>query len=263
LRTALYVDSQSTRVHAVSDPFPATLRGIPVDLRSLALNLDAAGFTRNPTSCSALAFSGASSQSARFQVGDCGTLAFKPKLGLALKGGSKRGAHPALAATLTYPAKGNPANLAAASLLLPKALRLDKTQIRGQGPYGSLKLATPLLPGALQGPLYVRRTSAKAPLALTADLHGALDLVLRGRLEQTKRGALRASFEDLPDAPISKLTLELKGGKQGLLRNAANLCAAAPRATALLDAQSGQSIERKPALLASGCKAKQKGKASR
>jgi hypothetical protein len=264
LRTALYVDPGSTRVHAVSDPFPATLHGIPLDLRSVALNLDTAGFTRNPTSCNALVFSGAGpSQSAHFQVGDCGRLAFKPKLGLALKGSAKRGAHPALQATLTYPAKGNQANLAAVSLLLPKALQLDKAHIRGASAYGSVKLATPLLPGPLQGPLYLRRSTAKAPLQLIADLRGAVDVVLRGRLEQTKRGALRAIFEDLPDAPISKLTLELKGGKQGLLRNAANLCAPAPRATALLDAQSGQSVERKPALLASGCKAKKKGKSTR
>jgi hypothetical protein len=253
VRTALYVDPASTRVHAVSDPFPATLRGIPLDLRSVALNLDAPGFTKNPTSCNPLSFGGA--QAARFQVGDCGTLAFKPKLELALKGPTKRGAHPALAATLTYPAKGNPANLAAASLLLPKALGFDKTHLRGQGPYGSLKLATPLLPGPLQGPLYVRRSSAKTPLELTADLHGALDIVLHGRLEQTKRGALRAGFEDLPDAPISKLSLQLQGGKQGLLQNAANLCAAAPRETALLDAQSGQSVEQRPTLTTS-CKQK-------
>jgi hypothetical protein len=261
LRTALYVDPATTRVHAVSDPLPATLRGIPIDLRSLALNLDAAGFTRNPTSCNALSFSAAApSQSARFQVGDCGRLAFGPKLALALKGASKAGAHPALAATLTYPGKGNQANLAAATLLLPKALGLDKTHIRGQGPYGSVKLATPLLPGALQGPLYVRRTSAKGPLALTTDLHGAVDVTLRGRLEQSKRGELRVLFEDLPDAPISKLSLELKGGKQGLLRAAANLCATSPRATALFDAQSGASVERKPPLAASGCKAKKQGK---
>jgi hypothetical protein len=264
LRTALYVDPASARVHAVSDPFPATLRGIPIDLRSVALNLDAAGFIRNPTSCNALAFAGvAPSQSARFQVGDCGRLAFKPKLELALKGPTKRGAHPALAATLTYPGKGNSANLAAATLLLPKALGLDKAHLGGASARGSVKLTTPLLPGSLQGPLYVRRSTAKGPLALIADLHGALDVVLHGRLEQTKRGALRAGFEDLPDAPISKLSLELKGGKQGLLRNAANLCAAAPRATALLDAQSGASVERKPALVSSGCKAKKKGKATR
>lgn len=263
LRTALYVDPKSTRVHAVSDPFPATLRGIPVDLRSIALTLDAAGFTRNPTSCNALAFSGAGpSQSARFQVGDCGRLAFQPKLELALKGDAKRGAHPTLAATLTYSGKGTQGNLAAASLLLPKALSLDKAHLGRASAYGSIKLATPLLPGPLEGPLYVRRSSAKAPLELTANLHGAVDVALRGQLEQTKGGALRASFEDLPDAPITKFTLELKGGKQGLLKNAANLCAAPPRATALFDAQSGQSVEQRPAL-AAGCKVKKRGRAAR
>jgi hypothetical protein len=262
LRTALYVDPKSTRVHAVSDPFPATLRGIPVDLRSVALTLDTAGFTKNPTSCNALAFSSTiPSQNARFQVGDCGRLAFKPKLALALKGGSKRGGHPTLQATLTYADKGNQANVAAASLLLPKALVLDKAHLGGASAYGSVKLTTPLLPGPLQGPLYVRRTTAKAPLDLIAELGGAFDVVLRGHLEQTKRGTLLASFEDLPDAAVSKLTLDLKGGKRGLLRNAANLCTGAPRATALLDAQSGQSVEQRLPLVA-GCKTKKQGKAA-
>ncbi len=51
------------------------------------MNLDAADFTKNPTSCSPLAFSGASpAQSAHFQVGDCAKLGFKPKLELGPRG---------------------------------------------------------------------------------------------------------------------------------------------------------------------------------
>ena len=110
LRVALYVDPQTTRVRALSDPPPVSLRGLPLDLRSIALTL-APGFAKNPTSCYPLEFSGP--QRSRFQVGDCRKLAFKPKLELALKGSTARGAHPALSATLTNTAKGTPANLAA------------------------------------------------------------------------------------------------------------------------------------------------------
>jgi hypothetical protein len=259
VRTALSVDPRSTRVHAVSDPFPTTLRGIPLDLRSVALNLDAPGFTRNPTSCNSLAFSGAKpSQSGHFQVSDCGKLAFKPKLDLALGSGTKAGAHPALKATLSFPDKGSGANTAAAVIALPKSLQFDKARLRGQGPYGSVKLATPLLSGLLQGPFYVHRSSAKGPLELIVDLHGAVDIVLTGHLEATKAGTVRINFEDLPDAPISKFTLEMAGGKKGLFKVAANPCARTSRIIAILDGQNGASTEQ--SVLPTSCKKAGKGK---
>ena len=49
-RVALHPDPRTTRVRAVSDPFPATLRSVPLDLRSVTLTLDP-GFAKNPTSC--------------------------------------------------------------------------------------------------------------------------------------------------------------------------------------------------------------------
>jgi hypothetical protein len=48
VRAALYVDPASARIHAVSDPFPTILHGIPLDLRSVAVNLDRPSFTLNP-----------------------------------------------------------------------------------------------------------------------------------------------------------------------------------------------------------------------
>jgi hypothetical protein len=281
LRSALFVDPQSTQVHVVSDPFPSLLGGIPLDLRSVALNLDAAQFTKNPTSCNALAIGGSaallSGQSApvssRFQVGDCSKLAFKPKLALALKGGTKRAAHPALKATLSYPSQGNYANIAAASFSLPKSVRIDKTRIKPvctqaqfaahacppATVYGSAQVSTPLLDNPLKGPVYLRSGAGKLPPELVVDLKGAVDVVLSGRLQTTKGGAVLASFENVPDVPISKFSLELQGTKKGLLENAANLCARPNRATALIDGQNAASIEQS-AVLANGCKKKKAGK---
>jgi hypothetical protein len=275
VRASLSVDSQNLRVHAVSDPLPTTLQGIPLDLRSLVLNLDAPGFTKNPTSCNGLAFSGL--QNGRFQVGDCRKLAFKPKLELALKGGTKPGAHPALKATLSFPAKGNSANVAGASLTLPKALRLDKARIKatcspaqfasGTCPaasvYGSAKASTPLLAAPLQGPVYLRRGSAKAPAELIADLGGPFDVVISGRLEATKAGVVSANFEDLPDAPISKFVLEMAGAKQGLLRSAVNLCARPGKATVALDGHNGVGNEQSTPVTSSCKKAGKGGKAKK
>src|SRR5207344_784673 len=96
---------------AVSDPFPTILQGIPLDLRSVAVNLAKPQFTLNPTSCDPAQITGnalmATGQSAAltspFQVGGCSALKFKPKLAISLKGGTKRNKYPALKAVVTYP----------------------------------------------------------------------------------------------------------------------------------------------------------------
>jgi hypothetical protein len=283
VRVALYVDPVSTRVHAVSDAFPTSLQGIPLDLRSVALRLDAPGFTRNPTSCNPLSFSGA--QPVRFQVGDCGRLAFKPKLEPTLKGALNKGAHPGLKVTLGFPAKGNGAAAAAAVITLPKALRFDPTHWKGSCPaqvaagacpaasaYGAATAATPLLGAPISGPVYLRvparpvnvRAPKGRPLPeVLVDLRGAVEVVLTGHLETTKAGAVRVNFEDLPDAPISRFTLEMAGGKKGLFRAAAALCSRTSRFTAILDGQNGASTEQSVAPGGSCKKAKAKVKGRR
>jgi hypothetical protein len=259
LRVALSVDPRTARVHAVSDALPTSLQGVGIDLRSVALSLDPT-FTKNPTSCNPLAFSGAGpAQSVHFQVGDCGKLTFKPKLAVALSGGTKAHNHPALKATLSFPAKGNSANLATASLTLPKSLGLDKARLKSGGVIGSAKATTPLLASPLQGPVYLRSRGAKQPPELVAELAGAVNVVLTGRLQVTKAGAVRAEIEEVPDAPISSFILNITGGKKGLFENATNLCASSPRAAALFDGQNAVTREESP-LIAAGCKKAGKGK---
>ena len=53
VRVALYIDQNTSQIHAVSDPLPTILDGIPLDLRSVSLSMDRSGFTFNPTSCEA------------------------------------------------------------------------------------------------------------------------------------------------------------------------------------------------------------------
>jgi hypothetical protein len=61
--------------------------------------------------------------SARFQVGGCSPLKFKPKLALKLKGSLRRTANPELIATLT--AKPDEANIVRAQVKLPASAFLD------------------------------------------------------------------------------------------------------------------------------------------
>ena len=60
VRTALYIDSKTAQITAVSDPIPAILDGIPTDVRSVDLTLDRDQFTETGTSCDPSAVTGSS-----------------------------------------------------------------------------------------------------------------------------------------------------------------------------------------------------------
>ncbi len=114
VRTALFVDPFTTQITAKSDPIPTILEGIPLDVRSITLQMNRPNFTLNPTNCEPKAITGsalsvlgmAAPLSQRFQVGGCPALGFQPKLSLRLKGATKRHTFPALTAVVTMPKPG-------------------------------------------------------------------------------------------------------------------------------------------------------------
>jgi hypothetical protein len=274
-RVALNVDPETAKVTATSDPLPSILYGIPLDIRSIAFQMDRPSFTLNPTSCDPMSITGSfltatggsSPLLVPFQVGGCSSLGFKPKLALRLKGGTTRGAHPALTANLTYPTTGKYANVKTAQVTLPHSEFLDQAHIGtvctrvqfaadqcpAKSVYGEGIATTPLLGSPLSGPVYLRSSSHQLP-DLVVDLHGQVDVVLVGRVDSID-GGIRTTFEAAPDAPVSKFTLKMQGGKKGLLVNSTNLCRRpkANKAVSLLEAQNGKVFDTKP-LLANSCK---------
>jgi hypothetical protein len=280
-RVALNVDPETAKVTAVSDPLPSILYGIPLDIRSIAFQMDKPNFTLNPTSCDPMSITGsfltatggASPLLVPFQVGGCSALGFKPKLALRLKGGTTRGAHPALTANLTYPKTGKYSNVRTAQVTLPHSEFLDQAHIGtvctrvqfaanacpARSVYGKASATTPLLSNPLAGPVYLRSSSHELP-DLVVDLHGQVDVTLVGRIDSVN-GGIRTTFEAAPDAPVSKFTLKMQGGKKGLLVNSTNLCRhpKANRAISLMEAQNGRVFDTTPAL-ANSCKKAKKGR---
>jgi hypothetical protein len=287
-RVALRVDETTARIHAVSDPLPTIREGIPLDVRSIEIRLDRPSFTVNPTSCEVKAIEGSvttqAGQSAalnnRFQVGECGKLAFKPKLKLSLKGSTQRGKNPALKAVLTQPA--GQANISSAAVTLPKSELIDNRHINNpctrvqfnegagngaQCPPGSIlgyaKAWSPLLEAPLAGPVYFRSNGGERELPdVVASLDGQVHLNVVGYIDSVHRkgsevSRVRNTFATVPDAPVSKFVLELKGGKHGLLQNGANLCKVDNVATVKLGAQNGKVAELSPTI-ANDCKGKGK-----
>jgi hypothetical protein len=249
------------------------LAGIPLDVRSVAVNVTRNQFTLNPTNCERMALTGEAissvSQTAQlsnpFQVGECGKLAFKPKLALRLKGSVRRTANPKLIATVKASPGG--AGVARAQVTLPKAAFLDNAHIgtictrvqfaANQCPpdsvYGRAAATSPLVDYEVKGPVYLRSSSHKLPdlvIALRGPASQPLEVDLVGKTDSVK-GALRNTFEATPDIPFSKLRVELFGGKRGLIEMSSGFCKA-PRATIHLVGQNGKVSDTSP-VVASDC----------
>jgi hypothetical protein len=283
VRSALYVDPFTTQISVVSDPLPTILQGIPLDVRSIAVAMKRPDFTLNPTNCEpssvltkTTSVTGATAQASNaFQVGKCKALGFKPKVSLSIKGSTKHAGHPALKAVVTYPQQGSYANIARAQVNLPHSEFIDQGNlnktctkpvlIEGKCPattiYGKAKAWTPLLDKPLEGPVYlVGGFGYKLP-ALVAELNGQVRFLLVGKVDSGPNKGIRNTFETVPDAPVSRFVLEMKGGpKYSLLENSEPLCKRPQRAIARFRAQNGTVLQTKP-LIANSCKKKgQKGK---
>ena len=270
VRTALQVNPSTAQITAVSDPLPTILQGIPLDLRDIRVSVNRPAFTLNPTNCDPMAVEGTiastSSQSARvsdrFQVANCERLPFKPALKLKVSGATKRGAYPKLRAELR--AKPGEANIGRVSVALPHSEFLAQEHIRtictrvqyaadacpAGSIYGHARAITPLLDQPLEGPVYLRSSSNPLPDLVVA-LKGQIEIDLAGRIDSSN-GGIRNSFELVPDAPVSKFVLEMKGGKKGLLVNSRDLCNGTSRATVRMDGQNGKAHDARP-VLANDC----------
>ena len=280
-RVALHVDPVTTQVSADADPVPSILEGIPLDIRTVNVRLDRDRFAKNGTSCEPMSLNGqllstlgqGAALSNRFQLGDCASLDFEPKLIIRLKGKVKRGGNPALTATLT--AKQGEANIAAASVALPHSEFLDQAHIRtictrvqfaaagGHGEacpkgsiYGRARAITPLLDDPLEGPVFMRSSSHPLP-DLVAALNGQIDVVLAGRIDSHK-GGIRNTYDVVPDAPVSKFVLEMRGGRKGLLENSTNICRGKHRATVRFTGHNGAVAKSRPIVKATKCPRKRK-----
>jgi hypothetical protein len=285
IRTALYVDEQTAQIHAVSDPIPIILHGLPTVVRSVSLTMDRPEFTLNPTSCEPKQIAAAVTSTLgnaaplaeRFQVGACGALAFKPGLKISLKGQTRRIGHPALKAELTYP-KGQNANVRRAQVNLLGSEFLDQGNLNktctkpvlvaGHCPkstiYGKAKAWSPLLDRPLEGPVYlVGGFGYKLP-ALVAELDGQIRVLLIGKVDSGKNHGIRSTFEAVPDAPVSRFVLEMKGGKRyGLLENSEDICKHRQKAIAHFTAQNGKAYDTEPVIQVSCGKKGTKAKGGR
>jgi hypothetical protein len=303
VRQALHVDRRDAHATVISDPLPTILEGIPLRLRSVNVDIDRPGFTLNPTSCAEKHIDGVLTStegatakvSQRFQAGDCQALAFRPRLGLRLTGRrqTRLGRHPGIRAKVRQPP--GQAAIEQAVVRLPKSLALDADNAQAlcehadgitddpenHCPAGSIvgraKATTPLLNRPLAGNVYFvknirtdRRTGNQIrtlPMLIVA-LRGEIAINLRGTTS-VKGGRLISKFASVPDAPISRFNLNIKGGEDGILAvtrtpgGQTSLCQARQTALVKMDGHNGRRADYR-IRVKTPCKAnKRKGKRRR
>jgi hypothetical protein len=266
VRSGIYLDPQSAQIRVKAD-LPRIIEGVPLNLRTAAVDADRPGFTLNGTSCEPLAFTGTLTSvfgnpaplTSRFQLAECARLPFKPKLTLALKGSTKRSSNPALVADLR--ARPGDANIARAQVRFPQAAFIDNahfdsicTRVQFAADhcpkgsvYGSAWATSPLLDYKVKGKVYLRSSDHLLP-DLVVKLQGPqsqrLEFDLVGKNDSV-HGALRNTFEVVPDVPVNRFHLQLFGGKRSLIELSSGLCRN-PRAAFNFTAQNGRVYDTAP-----------------
>jgi len=269
VRVALNVEPETAQIHAVSDVIPDVFGGVKLDLRSINLDIDRSKFMLNPTNCAAQATTGTikgggadptdpttfSSYGVNdpFQATGCNKLGFKPKLKVTLNGPTKRAKNPRLTAVLN--AKKGQANVLRTALTMPHSLFLDQGHIgtvctRPQlashtcpkkSVYGTAEAKSPLLDKKLKGKVFLVSSNHELP-DLLVDLRGQVEIYLRGVIS-SKHGGLKTVFNNVPDVPVSRFALKMKGGKKSLLVNSTNTCAKPQRAKLNIKGQNGKKVK--------------------
>ena len=297
VRFALKINPETAEVFVDatgSDPIPHIIDGIPAHLRDIRAYVDRPEFVLNPTSCertstastvlgSGLNFASEADDqpvtvTTPFQAADCAGLGFKPEAEAEpARAAPSAAATPAFKAVLTGHGPATPTSPAPRSTL-PHSEFLDNAHIgtvctrvqfaQGHRPRRKVPrglglrqrqgdhpdpLRTARRPGL---PALRRDTTSPTwspPCTATRSTSTSSATSTRSRRQ------IRNTFEAVPDAPVTKFTLEMQGGKKGLLENSANLCAATHRAIADFTGHNGKIEDLNP-VLAAKCAKKGKGK---
>jgi hypothetical protein len=266
VRTALYVDPTSLQITAVSDPMPSMLHGVPLNIRSVVVDVNRQNFTLNPTSCAEKSFLAQTTSavgvitalSERFQVGACEALDFKPTVRLRVKGWGKRRGHLALTTMVNYPKGGSYANISRAVLTLPRdefvyiahsrdpctRVEFNDNACPEDSILGRARVFSSLLQRPLEGPVYLRSNGREhLPPDIVVDLNGQVHVILVGAIDSVRgshaSSLIQVTFAAVPDAPVSKFILKLAGDRRGLPVDSEDFCSVSQRASVRLAAQDG------------------------
>jgi NHL repeat len=253
VRAGLYINPSTAQVTVKSDPFPTILDGIPLDIRSVGVEMNRSDFVLNPTSCAVMSVTGEEKSttgniaglSTRFQAGGCTGLPFHPSFTASTQGSTSRANGASLVVKIAEPANslGHQANIRSVKVDLPKQLvsrlaTLSKAcldSVFDQNPaacpaassVGTAKATTPLLPVPLEGPAYfVSHGGAKFPELIVVLQGYGVTVDLNGETFINKAGITSSTFAAVPDVPVGTFELNLPEASNSALAANGKLCQA-------------------------------------
>ena len=284
VRSKLFIDPHDASVTIVSDPLPTQIRGIPLQLKRVLVDVDRPNFQFNGTSCDPSAISGTVSGdegaavpvSSRYQVGGCGGLPFAPKLTASVIGKGSRVNGTAFTVKLESAGLGQ-ANIHKVLLQLPKVLpsRLETLKkaclaatfeanpatCNSESVIGTATIHTPVLKNPLSGPAYlVSHGNASFPDVEFVLQGEGITLVVDGQTD-IKGGVTYSKFETAPDAPFTSFETVLPAGPKSVLAiyNEANkedpysACGTKLTMPTTIISQANKVIETETPVTATGC----------
>jgi hypothetical protein len=282
VRAALLIDPTTAQVTTRSDALPRILQGIPLDIRSLAVKVDRPGFTLTPSNCTPMTVTGeetstqgqSAPMAARYQVGGCDRLPFKPKLSASAGGKASKTKGTGFTVSLSSAGLGQ-ANIAKVQLQLPKALPSRLTTLQkaclaavfeanpATCPEGSVignaTIHTPLLDSQLSGPAYLVSHGNAAFPDVEFVLQGeGVELILDGKTD-IKNGITYSRFESAPDAPFTTFQTVLPAGPHSILtanvpqKENYSLCKTSLTMPTTIVSQSGVTIKQNTKIALTGC----------
>jgi hypothetical protein len=286
VRASIQVDPRTAQLTITTGEIPHIIKGFPLQIKHVNVNINRPGFTFNPTNCKPQSITGTigsvegalSPVSVPFQVTNCASLKFTPKFTVSTSGKSSKANGASLVTKLTEPpgALGTQANISKVKVELPRQLPSRLTTLQkactnaqfeanpaGCPPasiIGQARVITPLLPVPLIGPAYFVSHGGEAFPSLEIVLQGyGVTVELVGTTFINKAGITSTTFKTVPDTPFNTFELTLPQGKFSAL--ASNLPASANGSfcgqklvmpTEFI-AQNGAVIHQNTAVTATGC----------
>ncbi len=281
VRAQIGVDRTTARITVTSDPLPTILQGVPLDVRTILVDIDRPGFMVNPTDCAALASDAriaatdgsAATVTSPFRAANCSRLPFAPRFAMGTVARTSRLDGTSLRVHVT--SRPGEANIAKVRVELPRQLPTRLTTLQKACPdtvfdrnpaacppasqVGVAAAGTPLLAHRLIGPAYLVSHGGAAFPDLTIVLQGeGLTLVLDGTTD-IKHGITSSSFETVPDAPISSFELSLPAGPFSVLganlpvKEHGSMCRQRLLAPTRITGQNGDVVKLATAVAVSGC----------
>jgi hypothetical protein len=280
IRAAITIDPHTSAVTVASDSLPQSLNWIPLDVRSINIDINRAGFLFSPTNCNALSITGsltsASGASERvstpLQATGCTSLPFTPTFVVSTQGNASKKNGASLHVKVT--SGRSQANISKVKVNLPIQLpsRLSTLQkacvdsVFDANPSGCLATSvvghatavTPLLAHPLIGPAYLVSHAGAAFPDLEIVLQGeGITLILDGNTHISK-GITSSIFKAIPDAPISSFDLVLPEGPHSVLAVFGNLCTSKLNMPTVITGQNGAVVRQTTKIAATGCPKRKK-----